>query len=92
LSYALHYVILRTLYDGATAVGVSPVVLVVAAVGGLLVIGLGSVVFGSTGRGSHAGHESPRRAYRREMARQMAREDARKIQRGEKPRRRWMQW
>jgi hypothetical protein len=38
LTYALHYVILRTLYDGARGVGVSAVVLVVGAVVGLGVL------------------------------------------------------
>lgn len=44
------------------------------------------------GTGSHAGREEVRRAYRRKLAQEMAKEDAEKIRRGEKPRRRWMQW
>lgn len=44
------------------------------------------------GEGSHAGREEVRRSYRRALAREMAKQDAEKIRRGEKPRRRWMQW
>lgn len=44
------------------------------------------------GQGSHSGREEVRRAYRRRLAQEMAKEDAEKIRRGEKPRRRWMQW
>jgi hypothetical protein len=36
LYYALHYIILRTLYDGARAIGISPVLFVVCAAGALL--------------------------------------------------------
>jgi hypothetical protein len=39
LNYALHYVILRTLYDGARGAGVSAGVLVVGAVVGLMLLG-----------------------------------------------------
>jgi hypothetical protein len=47
LSYALHYVILRTLYDGARGAGVSALVLVAGAVLGLVFIGgLGRFGFG----------------------------------------------
>lgn len=44
------------------------------------------------GEGSHAGREEVRRSYRRKLAQEMAKQDAEKIKRGEKPRRRWMQW
>lgn len=44
------------------------------------------------GQGSHAGREEVRRSYRRALAREMAKQDAEKIRRGEKERRRWMQW
>jgi hypothetical protein len=40
LYYAFHYVILRTLYDSARVVGVSPWLLVVIAVVGLLLVRL----------------------------------------------------
>ncbi len=61
-------------------------------IGVLLLVAL--VIWNLTGKGqgSHAGREEVRRAYRRELARQMARQDAEKIKRGEKTRRKWMQW
>jgi hypothetical protein len=40
LSYAFHYVILRTLYSGARDAGVSPVVLVLVGVGGIALLAL----------------------------------------------------
>jgi len=44
------------------------------------------------GQGSHAGREEVRRSYRRKLAQEMAKQDAEAIKRGEKPRRRYMQW
>lgn len=89
LSYALHYVILRTLYDGARAVGVSPILLVVGAVAGLIVL---SVLGRLGGGGRSSWRTSPRKAYRIELARQQARRDAR--ERASEKRRppRWWRW
>jgi hypothetical protein len=39
ITYMLHYVIARTVYDGARSVGVSPVVMVAVAVVALVVVG-----------------------------------------------------
>lgn len=38
LTYMLHYVIARTVYDGARSVGVSPILMVVVAVVALVVV------------------------------------------------------
>jgi len=65
--------------------------MIVAGVIILVIVGIAYSLTGK-GRGSHAGREEVRRSYRRELAKQMARQDAEAIKRGEKVRRRWMQW
>lgn len=83
LHYALHYVILRTLYNGSRAAGVSPWVLV-----GFAVVML--VLLHFMGRGGmrrwERRQERPGRAYRVERAKQEARRDAKEA---EKTRGRW---
>ncbi len=67
----------------------------IAVIVGIVICLLGLLVLWNLvgkGSGSHAGREEVRRAYRRKLAQEMAKEDAEKIKRGEKPRRRWMQW
>jgi hypothetical protein len=56
------------------------------------VVGMIAYSVAGKGSGSHAGREEVRRAYRRKLAQEMAKDDAAKIRKGEKPRRRWMQW
>lgn len=83
LDYALHYVILRTLYDGARGVGVSPITLVIMAVVGLILM---RFVFGHGVKHYERRTERPGRAYRVERARQEARRDAKEA---DKTRGRW---
>lgn len=58
----------------------------------ILVLLLIAYSIAGKGQGSHAGREEVRRSYRRKLAQEMAKQDAEMIKRGEKPRRRWMQW
>jgi hypothetical protein len=88
ITYALHYVILRTLYTSARSMGVNPWVMVGGAVAGLILI---RIIFGKAfGRGGSKRYERrqerPGRAYRVERARQEARRDA---QSSEHTRGRW---
>lgn len=83
LDYAIHYVILRTLYTGARDLGVSPWVMVAFAVGLLILMRLG------VGRGVkhyERRQERPGRAYRVERAKQEARRD---VKEAEHTRGRW---
>ena len=80
----------QTISTGAPYYGVPPILIYLAAAVLITLIIAYSVA--GKGRGSHAGREEIRRAYRRKLAQEMAKEDAAKIRRGEKPRRRWMQW
>lgn len=43
ITYMLHYVIARTVYDGARAAGISPMLMVVFAVLGLVVLHSGGI-------------------------------------------------
>jgi hypothetical protein len=70
--------------------GISPIIIVGIIV--LLLVGGIAYSIAGKGTGSHAGREEVRRSYRRELAKQMARQDADKIKKGEKVRRKWMQW
>ena len=79
-----------TISTGFPFYGLSPVLVVIGVVVLVSLLIFWNMV--GKGEGSHAGREEPRRAYRRELARQMAREDAKKIEKGEKTRRKWMQW
>lgn len=80
----------QTVKGGFPFYGISPVLVILGVIVAVSLLVFWNIV--GKGEGSHAGREEPRRAYRRELARQMAREDATKIRKGEKPRRRWMQW
>ena len=79
-----------TVSAGFPYYGVSPVLVYL----GILLVIVLVIAYSVAGKGtgSHAGREEVRRAYRRKLAQEMAKEDAVKIRRGEKPRRRWMQW
>jgi hypothetical protein len=79
-----------TIENGFPWYGLSPILVV----GVIILLALGGVAYSVAGKGtgSHAGREEVRRSYRRELARQMARQDADKIKKGEKVRRKWMQW
>jgi hypothetical protein len=74
LIYALHYVILRTLYDGALRAGISPVLLVACAVGGLVLLAI--LHRAVPGRRYGRRSVSPSQAYKVERARVRARRDA----------------
>jgi hypothetical protein len=85
LSYALHYVILRTLYTAARGLGVNPWFMLACAVVGLVLLRAG---FRHGGERS-SWRNSPRKAYRIELARQAARRDA--AAQGRRPKR-WWRW
>ena len=62
-------------------------------VGSIIIVGcLVAYSIAGKGTGSHAGREEIRRSYRRKLAQEMAKQDAEMIKKGEKPRRKWMQW
>jgi hypothetical protein len=87
INYALHYVILRTLYTAARGVGVNPWLMVGGAVAGLVLIRvLFGKAFGGGSKRYERRQERPGRAYRVERARQEARRDA---QSSERTRGRW---
>lgn len=72
LDYAIHYVILRTLYTGARGLGISPWLMVGVAVALLF---LTRFVFRGGVKHYERRSERPGRAYRVERARQEARRD-----------------
>jgi hypothetical protein len=80
----------HTVTSGFPWYGLAPALVILAGV--LVVAGIVAWNLVGKGEGSHAGREEVRRSYRRELAKQMARQDAEAIKKGEKVRRRWMQW
>lgn len=92
--YALHYVIVRTIYDNIRAQGITPVQMVGGAVALIVLFTILKRTMGG-GRKSYkreSPRENPRRAYRLELAKLQAKRDSAEMAEGKKKSPRWWRW